>query len=572
MSLHEVVLCASGESESGNGAHGAGCITLHDIVTGSPLASFKQSSPGVHCTAAVETRGALGGLLLAAQPDKPILNVYSFQKDQLHLRVILPEKLSCVALDHQGTYCAGGTHAGRIYLWEIASGILFNSVEAHYRRINVLRFTRDGVSLISASEDSGVSVWSISRLLDIDTQHEAPTPICTFTDHTLPVTDVICGSLSSTRILTASMDNSCKLWDLTTRMLLTTFLFPHPITVLALDPSERVFFAASKDGSIHQVNLFRRRKDKLGHRLVGGMEAVGGAGAGDAERIEKEEEAEKERLISVGQPVTSLAISLTSSTLIVGTSTGQVNLYDIASHQLLRTFIQPQQSGLAITHVGSMLKPADLIGHIRLNDSPAAGGDKDSAPPIRPITAFQRVRDMKVHANHEVTMMLPIQYSNGDDKNHFGIPPVPTPESIAADHRYFVQPPMSSTSSAAGTNGSANISASAPALQSRVAELEAEVAQLRSQLGEAKGINDAMWDAVVNKVMSQPQVQPPPAAGPPSEAAREDEEMANVSGGALRTGAEGEAEEAGGLQGGGDEDQGRKARKKSKKVTIVTRS
>lgn len=38
-------------------------------------------------------------------------------------------------------------------------------------------------------------------------------------------------------------------------------------------------------------------------------------------------------------------------------------------------------------------------------------------------------------------------------------------------------------------------------LQSRVSELEAEAAQLREQLGKAKGINDTMWEAVVQKMV-----------------------------------------------------------------------
>lgn len=32
-------------------------------------------------------------------------------------------------------------------------------------------------------------------------------------------------------------------------------------------------------------------------------------------------------------------------------------------------------------------------------------------------------------------------------------------------------------------------------------ELEAEVQRLREQLGKAKGINDAMWDTVVRRVV-----------------------------------------------------------------------
>ena len=140
-------------------------------------------------------------------------------------------------------------------------------------------------------------------------------------DHTLPVTDIICGIgiFPDCRVLTSSIDHSVKvwishiryscylsnhllqLWDLSSRSLLTTFHFPQPISYLAWDVTERLFFAASVDGSIHQVNLFRERASKLGGIIT---EAVGGAGVTDVIRVDDDEshEARKKRLISVGYP------------------------------------------------------------------------------------------------------------------------------------------------------------------------------------------------------------------------------------------------------------------------------
>jgi pre-rRNA-processing protein IPI3 len=40
-------------------------------------------------------------------------------------------------------------------------------------------------------------------------------------------------------------------------------------------------------------------------------------------------------------------------------------------------------------------------------------------------------------------------------------------------------------------------------LKVKVTELESEVETLREQLGKAKGVNDAMWDAVVQRLISQ---------------------------------------------------------------------
>lgn len=77
MHLNESILCATVPSTSGSGP---GTLSLHDIQTGTSLATWKQTSAGAHCTAAVQSRDGQGGFMLAAQQDKSILNVYNFQK------------------------------------------------------------------------------------------------------------------------------------------------------------------------------------------------------------------------------------------------------------------------------------------------------------------------------------------------------------------------------------------------------------------------------------------------------------------------------------------------------------
>ncbi|KAL4245549.1 Pre-rRNA-processing protein IPI3 [Abortiporus biennis] len=482
MHAQEVILCST--SPSASSSSGPGTISLHDIQTGSTLSTFKQTSSNVHSTDVVQTRDGQGGFMLAAQADKSLLNVYNFQKDQLALKVVLPEKLSAIAVDSKGTYCAGGTSQGRVYLWEIASGIMFNAWDAHYRQVNVLTFTHDGAALISGSEDSSVNVWSLSRLLDNGTQNELPMPFCSFTDHTLPVTDILCGIglFPSCRTLTSSADHTVKLWDPSSSTLLTTFQFPHPILALAWDVSERLFFASSNAGTIHQVNLFRERADKFSRAL----EAVGGAGSNDIVQIDPEDEqASKKRLISVGEPISCMTISLTSTVLIVGTTTGMIHLYDVASHQLLRSIAT--HKGYSITYLMSMLKPPDLVGHINLSLSSGNSADSRDSIPVRPVAAFQKMKDPKARELHEVSMMLPILPSK-PTHSFFSY----STEELIRDHAVFVQP--------AGTDSGPQ---SAVSLQTRVSELESEVSRLREQLGKAKGINDTMWETVVQKLVME---------------------------------------------------------------------
>ncbi|EKM81805.1 hypothetical protein AGABI1DRAFT_118875 [Agaricus bisporus var. burnettii JB137-S8] len=486
MRLEEVLFCATAPQSP---EQGAGTIALHDVQSTTLLATFKQTSAAPRCTAVLESSNTQGGFMLAAQPGKSLLNVYNFQKDQIALKIVLPEKLTCIAIDKSGRYCAGGTAQGGIYLWEIASGILFNSWDAHYRRVNVLRFTNDGTVLISGSEDSSVNVWIVARLVDNEAQNDPANLHRSLSDHTLPITDIQCGvgAFLTCRILTSSADHTAKLWDLSTGTLLTTFQFPQIIAHLAWDVTERIFFAADIDGSIHKVHLFQQRKNAAGDMI---QEAVGGGGTNDIVRVgDNEQESQKKGPIQVGESVSAMAISMTSTYLIVGTSTGVIHFYDFPSHQLVRTI--STHKGFSITHLTSFLKPLDLIGHISLDLNVGSISDARDALPAKPVQPFQRMKDSKSREAHEVTMFLQpnptLPQNNPAEFNY---------EEFLRDHASFVRP----FSDQNGSMGSSAFESSAA--NDKISELEAQVAQLKEQLGKAKGINDAMWDSVVQHVMT----------------------------------------------------------------------
>jgi hypothetical protein len=59
-------------------------------------------------------------------------------QDQMHLKLHLPEKLSCFAVSPNGCWAAGGSPNGQIYLWEVSPlmsfgyGILTTSSHLDY--------------------------------------------------------------------------------------------------------------------------------------------------------------------------------------------------------------------------------------------------------------------------------------------------------------------------------------------------------------------------------------------------------------------------------------------------------
>lgn len=166
-----------------------------------------------------------------------------------------------------------------------------------------MRFTDDDTALISASDDASVNVWLLTKLLDEQEDITvAPSPHYSWSDHSLPVTDIVCGTgtYGSARIWTSSLDHTVKvgmlsrcysitvlllvakpcffqkqLWDLATGLLLTTFLFPHPIDTLAVDVSETTLLAAGHH-NIYQVDLYKRVEERS--YAAASVESLGGMG------------------------------------------------------------------------------------------------------------------------------------------------------------------------------------------------------------------------------------------------------------------------------------------------------
>ncbi|EST09927.1 WD40 repeat [Kalmanozyma brasiliensis GHG001] len=522
-----------------------GLTTVAAPSSTSALSTFKGvSDPAPHSVSAIPTSpnpaiSGTGGLVFQLENNKATLNVFSWQRDHPLQRIILPSKLSCIASSPNGELVAGGSYDGRIFLWQIATGDLVASFDAHYRSVTVLKWTSDGAALVTGSEDARILVWSLAGLLaphdqtssSITSSEHNPTPYCTLADHNLAITDLHISSgrfPHQTTILSSSTDASVKLWDLRTRSLLSSFVFEQPIHRVALDCTERFFLAATSPSSSHnlvyRIDLFRKRdaSSRLvetktsttgtqfdfvseGLRGAASVEAHGfGSSAGPTtERISTEAAKAGSSIIIIREPISSMCLSLNSTALLVGSLAGNLYVIDVSNSQILRTVSllgNAKASAItgknAVTNLMVLPKPRDLLGHW---ETSSAGSGAGGNIPVRPVANFGR----QVLSAEEHRLATPYLTRIGG-----GATALFDDESVDE----FIDPEWDSalvsdellgrnvgSTPAAGATSASTVNAQA---LNEAERLNRENKLLRTQLQQAKAINDEMWSRLIQDRLS----------------------------------------------------------------------
>jgi pre-rRNA-processing protein IPI3 len=209
----------------------------------------------------------------------------------------------------------------------------------------------------------------------------------------LPVTAIALSATGSfpthTRLLTASLDHTVKLWSLSssTPVLLKSWHLPVAPTSLAWDALQRGFWAAGGD-ELWGVGMWSADD---GEDVAGGLSRGKEQGwRGELKRLEREGEGYF-RLTAAGdkkEPITALGLSLTSTTLLVGTASGAVHTLSLPSLQPLKVANPQAHKGCPITLLEVQLKPADLYGQVQLGSTTAGARDEV----IRKVGQLERMR------------------------------------------------------------------------------------------------------------------------------------------------------------------------------------
>jgi general transcriptional corepressor TUP1 len=78
--------------------------------------------------------------------------------------------VTSVSISPDGSMVAAGSLDSVIRIWEVASGILLDSLRGHRDSVYSVAFTPDGRGIISGSLDKSMRLWDLSSLLQAKNQ------------------------------------------------------------------------------------------------------------------------------------------------------------------------------------------------------------------------------------------------------------------------------------------------------------------------------------------------------------------------------------------------------------------
>ncbi|XP_032992477.1 WD repeat-containing protein 18-like, partial [Lacerta agilis] len=228
-------------------------------------------------------------------------------------------------------------YVGVASLPQVSSGNLLAILNRHYQDLSCLAFTDDSSHFLSGAKDSLVIVWNLYSVLQAENA-QSPEPRHVWSRHSLPITDLCCGMGGPmARAATASLDQTAKLWEISSGDLLLSVVFDVGVLSVTLDLTEYHMFCGGMDGSIFQVNLcawpVQRERGFQTER--------------DSAKIFKGHR----------NQVTCLSVSTDGSLLLSGSHDETVRLWDIQSKQCLRTV---NYKG-PVTNAFITLAPANML-------------------------------------------------------------------------------------------------------------------------------------------------------------------------------------------------------------------
>ncbi|XP_044734222.1 WD repeat-containing protein 18 [Chrysoperla carnea] len=288
-------------------------------ITGNVLHYYKGGG-----SATPKTVGLIrSDYMVAADSQKPLLHIWPLnsQEQVSHMRFVMPNKVNVLAISPDGNYCLAAI-SEHIYIWQISTGNLLAMISRHYQDINCLKFVDSGSHFISGGEDGMLIIWSLENVVSVKngiSQRDAgkTDPICVFTDHSLPITDIYIGHGGiHCRFVSVSLDRTCKIYDFATQTLLLSVVFDVKLTAVTMNSLETTIFTGDEAGNIYEFCMLN--PPRTAEYYVNK----------ESKNVIYKEHTKK---------VNCLSVSLDNQTLLSGSDDEQVLLWHIPSKSVIRT-------------------------------------------------------------------------------------------------------------------------------------------------------------------------------------------------------------------------------------------
>jgi len=317
-------------------------------------------------------------VIVAAHVAKNALDVWGLDKESALHRFFVGEPVSVVAASPDGTHFAAGALSGAVYVWEVSTGALAKTWNAHFKAVSAVSFAAGGSMVITAGEDTVVSAWSMASLLDPAAATAPPVPTYSWAEHALPVTSLAVGggpaggAGGSGLVASASADRTCKLWTLGGGHLLRSVAFPAALACVALDACESTLYAGATDGRVFEVPLNAVASAGAGLESAGSGRVDGlsnrSAGFGAA------------TLEGHARAVTAIACSADGERVTSSSEDGTCRVWDAASRQTTHVLRHPKGSPIVALAVAPRARVA--------GEGAGGAGERRKLAPLAPFSRF----------------------------------------------------------------------------------------------------------------------------------------------------------------------------------------
>ncbi|GBG28695.1 WD repeat-containing protein 18 [Hondaea fermentalgiana] len=478
------------------GRVGMGIFALKHAAT--QVGSLKESATVANGVAVVRRDAGINGpggdLVAAIQDKKNTVKLWNWKKEQPALTCTSPEKLCALCASTGGDFILGGGESGACYLWETSSGALLRVWKAHYRGLSALRFVEGDLNLITAGKDAIAHVWDVADLLDA--RVTTPRPMFTFSDHSLPITQLWSGHFGSDcRVLSCAQDQTLKAWfmppkDFRGSALIRSFVFPTALLCVTADKMETMAFVGGEDAKIYEVPLragAREDENMLSTRPGKRRKRDASSGASATYRM----------LEGHLGPVSCIELSTAGTLLVSGSLDGTCRLWDTLSGQALKV-VRMNEASKPIVALVSMPMPAEIArGHGANVLKTAAMAKSATVPPVRPLLRYQAAPGAD-----NAKAVVQIRTSN------LRTPPIATAalnaplDLVSTSQTHIVVQSGKADDTFAGSNGQAHAEVAAPASENASRKPSASLGE-QAESARWKRVSAQLYTTAVSQFLEE---------------------------------------------------------------------